>query len=1125
MALLLAALMVVTAFAGCAGVKQEAFDGLEDRVEALEGKIDGVDSSIKELGDKIPTGNDNKEQLDQITGTLDKIVEQLGKVEDRVTEVENKPVTGGTTTDAAAKAAAQTATAKIEIMQNDYAKDADKYTEADYAAILTALGTAKSAVAAATTVAEVDKAMADLENTLKIYMTYAELAYYYYEELLGNINADAEELIDEVTEFLDDAADYYDGKAKADYVPEGKIYGTVDKDGKPETNLDTLTEVESELLYLAIEATKEANNQYINIYKALETFVEIFNGKATKTSGNVIFYVNEKDKVVSENFGSLAYYEKLADALVDDIDEVVGEELVYSVDKDGKVCAGLDGLFDRYDEYVEIAELLGGETLVDLITNADALAKAEDEFDNLVEAVKAFKEATVVSRTEKKDVFYYYDQLADKKALQYYDAEEEEYVWVADVYETVDELLADWIEAYDLSDENVNAIITEVKGENYYTKENVKYTDTNAANTYVANKHYNDLLVAACDEFADEILPLIEALNGASATSVQLALDFNEIEDLLEELVVLQEKDKDAEYPANIDMPKLSAANLMVIFEEADLFADMKWDEEVEAERYADIEGVIDLFTFEADIDQLEDVREGDGYYYYNEDEEKVDDNRKNGDIYKFFTETYAQIKLDAKAINDRIATFVEAVEDNTLANDLEAFELSGDYVKLEGTAEKPVKYNGDEFTTTVYVALTDYLKDNKLDLDEYMEDVAASSSIAAFVYHNEDFAALLDTADFEAAQKVVTAHIQDLFADIDAIVDLVEKIDYVRDGAVIYTDDNKNGKYDDTDTIVKTTVSAKVSLNDAAAVKAAVTAYNKWVGEGGSTDIAYFGNFVDAENVKYDDVYTLNDLNSDAVAEINAALTLLDKLDAAIQDLEAKADHFVKAVANAKAVQSGSNPFKVNLSGDNHFDGSEDIDDYAWISRTLSTSENTDSAAGSYKYVVGTKVWTTTTGSNEKIENYKKNTAGYLKANSLTKLKLVQTIVDLYVDFKAANVDYVADADNDYDNDDAVLYYQDAKYVEYKAFEDAVKSYEAIDLLSVKGYILKVTEDTKADSAVAAFRSRIINEGKDLATVQNFVYQYNLSAENGIYADKLADIAIYNFTRLAAPAVTPTAE
>jgi hypothetical protein len=1117
MALLLAALMVVTAFAGCAGVKQEAFDGLEDRVEALEGKIDGVDSSIKELGDKIPTGNDNKEQLDQITGTLDKIVEQLGKVEDRVTEVENKPVTGGTTADAAAKAAAQTATAKIEIMQNDYAKDADKYTEADYAAILTALGTAKSAVAAATTVAEVDKAMADLENTLKSYMTYADLAYYYYEELLGAINADAEELIDEVTEFLDGAADYYDGKAKADYVPEGKVDGE-----KPAT----LTEVESELLYLAIEATKEANNQYINIYKALETFIEIFNGKATKTSGNVIFYVNEKDKVVSENFGSLAYYEKLADDLVDDIDEVVGEELVYSVDKDGKVCAGLDGLFDRYDEYVEIAELLGGETLVALITNADALAKAEDEFDNLVEAVKAFKEATVVSRTEKKDVFYYYDQLADdKKALQYYDAEEEEYVWVADVYETVDELLADWIEAYDLSDENVNAIITELKGENYYTKENVKYTDTKADDTYVANKHYNDLLVAACDEFADEILPLIEALNGASATSVQLALDFNEIEDLLEELVVLQEKDKDAEYPANIDMPKLTAANLMVIFEEADLFADMKWDEEVEAARYAAIKNVIDLFTFEADIDQLEDVREGDGYYYYNEDEEKVDDNRKNGDIYKFFTETYAQIKLDAKAINDRIATFVEAVEDNTLANDLEAFVLSGDYVELKGTAEKPVKYNGDEFTTTVYVALTDYLKDNKLDLDEYMEDVAASSSIAAFVYHNEDFAALLDTADFEAAQKVVTAHIQDLFADIDAIVDLVEKIDYVRDGAVIYTDDNKNGKYDDTDTIVKTTVSAKVSLNDAAAVKAAVAAYNKWVGEGGSTDIAYFGNFVDAENVKYDDVYTLNDLNSDAVAEINAALTLLDKLDAAIQDLEAKADHFVKAVANAKAVQSGSNPFKVNLSGTNHFDGSKDNDDYAWISRTLSTIEGTDTNAGSYKYVVKDQVWSTITKSNEKDSKYKQDTAAFLGYYSVTKLALVQEIVDLYVDFKEANIDYVADADNDYDNDDAVLYYQDAKYVEYKAFEDAVKSYEAIDLLSVKGYILYVTEDSKADPAVAAFRSRIINEGKDLATVQNFVYQYNLGTEKGIYADKLADIAIYNFTRLAAPAVTPTAE
>ncbi len=1121
MALLLAALMVVTAFAGCAsGVKQEAFDGLEDRVEALEGKIDGVDSSIKDLADKIPA-NDNKEQLDQITNTLDKIADQLDKVEDRVTEVENKPVTGGTTADAATKTAAQAANAKIEIKQNEFAKNADKYTEADYAAILSALGAAKSAVAAATTVAEVDKAMADLETALDQYMTYAMKAYDYYTQLLGKLDADSEALIDEVIDFLDDVADYYDGKGNfAD-----------DFKGKVDTATpSTLKEYEYELLYLAVEATKEANNQYINIYKALSTFVEIFDGKSTVDDGNVIYYVNEKNKVASYDFGSLAYYEKKAEEIVDAIDELVGEELIYSVELEAE-GNDLDKLFTKYDDFVEAVEPLGGDALVDLITNADALAAAEDAFDNLIEAVKAFDEATVVSRTVKKDVFYYYDQLADKKALQYYDAEEEEYVWVADKYEEVDELLADWIDAYDLSDENVNAIIEAKKGAGYYTLKDVKYTATNAANTYVANKHYNALLVAACEEFKAEIVDLIEDLNAATATSVQLALDFSEIEELIDDLKVLQEKDKNATYPANIDLPNITDANMMVIYKEADLFADMKWDEDVEDARYDAIESVVDLFTFEADVDQLEDKRnapEDDdaaaklyGYYFFNEDDETAADNRSAGDIYKFFgpAGTYAKIKADAKDINDKIAAFVEAVEDNALANNLTAFELSGDYVKLAGTVEDPVEYDGTEFTTTVYVALDDYLKDIDVELEDYMEDVAANSSIAAFVYHNEDFEALLDTADFEAAKKTITDHIEALFSDIDAIVELVEDVDYVREGAVIYEDLNKNGEYDEGEEAgVAQTVAQKVSLNDAAAVKAAVAAYNKWVGEGGSTDIAYFGKYVDEEEGEFDDVFAMNGLGSAAVTEINEALELLDELDAAIQALEEKADHFVKAVANAKAVQGGSNPFKVNLSGENHFSTGTDIANYAWISRTLSTSENTDSNAGSYKYVIGDKVWSTNTTSNEKSDTYKKNTTGYLAYVSLTKLELVKAIVGLYNDFKAANIDYKADADNDYETEDAKVYYQAPKYAEFKAFEDAVKNYEAIDLLSVKGYILKATEGSKTDSAVAAFRARIINESKDLATLQNFVYQYNLSASAPIYASALADVAIYNFTRLAAP-------
>ena len=47
MALLLATLMIVSAFAGCAGVKKEELDALDVRVQALEDLLNGQQKALE----------------------------------------------------------------------------------------------------------------------------------------------------------------------------------------------------------------------------------------------------------------------------------------------------------------------------------------------------------------------------------------------------------------------------------------------------------------------------------------------------------------------------------------------------------------------------------------------------------------------------------------------------------------------------------------------------------------------------------------------------------------------------------------------------------------------------------------------------------------------------------------------------------------------------------------------------------------------------------------------------------------------------------------------------------------------------------------------------------------------
>ena len=76
-ALLLAALMVLTAFVGCAKT-DPAVDALDDRVTAIEGKLDGQSSALDKIDDSI---NSLAEALKKAQEAADAAAEAAKKAE------------------------------------------------------------------------------------------------------------------------------------------------------------------------------------------------------------------------------------------------------------------------------------------------------------------------------------------------------------------------------------------------------------------------------------------------------------------------------------------------------------------------------------------------------------------------------------------------------------------------------------------------------------------------------------------------------------------------------------------------------------------------------------------------------------------------------------------------------------------------------------------------------------------------------------------------------------------------------------------------------------------------------------------------------------------------------------
>lgn len=1104
MALLLAALMIVTAFAGCAGVKKEELDALDVRVQALEDLLNGQQKDLEEIKNDL-AGLDNKEVLDAIDSMKTDLENQIKDVNTRVDDFEDKadaPIAG---VSAETKAEQQKALALIEVKRAEFTKAVDEYSAEDYTKISEALGTATGAVNAATTVDAVKAAMTALDSELAKYMTYAMKAYDYYCKLLGNVNADAGDLVAEVKAFLKEVEAVYDG---------GKVPFTGKANGQSYGTSATLDEHEVELMYLVSEGSSETRDQYLNVYATLKALCNLYTSTSKSynvdgvTGATTIYYI-EDGKVEDAQVYTVKGYALWAEDLVRNIDEKLGDNFIYASDNYKKFGAD-NGLYAQYEAFVEGAAILGGDKLVNLVTNAAEVIAAEDTYKTLEEAASAFWTATRVKANDYQNVFYYYGELVKNDATQLLeytvgsDATAKTY-WVADEYEKVEDIFADWVAEYELSEENIKAIIEKSTNKKNKTIDEVikdfKFGTTAATDTYNLDKHVNGLLVEAFNSFKTDIAEKIMDINEAAQVSIDLVLAYDEVEELYADFIKLQEAttDKTVAYPENVTVT-LSDANFKVIVREADIFDDYSRERLNVAftnPKFTDPNGLLNLYTFEGDVDQLEE----NGVYFEDKNEDgKIgadEDNRAKGDIYSFFTDTYSTIKAQSKAINNEIKALAKAVAENKLANNQWFVDLKGEYtlipdgysVTVDGTTfktdeNKKTADANEVLNKSVYApiekiyvgsgAYDKYLK-SMPKTTSYIDSAKQVLTIAAFEYNYSDFAAMINIDDLNAAEKAMSERIVKLFADANDILALVDAIDYVRVGSTSYTyvDHNENGKYDADDEEelkshkeLKTEPTRLVALSDKANVDTAFAKYDAWTKLGGHVNMKQFTNYVDANEKEYADIFEMVTVKDPK--KIEDATKLVRKLANQIDELEVLAYQFTEAVKNVKAVD-GANAFVVSLDRNDLDKNGNEPRFYAFTKFTASTGKEARDYDGTYVGVLYNAPWKTRTyytdvtdGKTGKTDLDKWFNSFDKTVQLADKATLLAKTAEAYRNFKLANVKYVADMTNNY-SDTKEDYYQVAEFEEYAAVTTALADYAKYDLLSVKGYLLK-TIDSKYD-------------------------------------------------------------
>lgn len=716
LALLLAALMVVTAFAGCADTKEIESDvaNLDERVTALEGKVDSALSGIDEVKDAVEDSKADEELKaiqqaleDQKTANqalLDQIKQLQDDLKDANNRIDSSVASGADLTNAKATAVATIAASRVV-----YDNNKNDYTAEDYAAIVKALEVATANINSAKTQADIDAALKTMQETLKAYTAYDDQLYLYVTKLYGNITDETEELVEEALECLKEAKEHYSlitngAKAYTEYV-----YG-VDEDGN------------------ALKIDLEDTLDKIDDLQNANTIVT-FKASTADIVGNGV----EEDVDIY----SLAYAKAEAKALDRAIEDKLEEGVTLST-------TDLDELADQYEAWVKGVTPLGKANL-DLLTYADELNDALDTIVSLAEAKAAFAKLGKFNQTSKTwdSIFAPYDELVEDDANRVISSDGKT-ADVQAIYAKIDKAIADWQSKYDLSDENAIDIINEAYSNKYYDED----ADANDTATYCSNRDYVDLMMDAYASFKKDVIPAVEAVNGVKTLSTSAFETYKDLQDLLEDWMVVVEADKTAKPAVKEVKVDIDNLELMIMLTEV--------KEDYKAGDYA-AEGCLALVTFAQDVKN----KNTEFYDFF--------------DVTYAAAEEYAE-EIN-EAIADLVEDSDELLSiKQILALEYAYAPLKDDaskYVEVVVTAKEVTSEDGASTTLVLEYTNEDY------DVMA-AEGKTVAGFNAIYVTDDYDLSVLLDTDELETLKKDTIKKIADFKADAVKIASLVDAVDAV---------------------------------------------------------------------------------------------------------------------------------------------------------------------------------------------------------------------------------------------------------------------------------------------------------------------------------------------------------
>lgn len=544
-ALILAVLMVMAAFAGCAS--KSTVEDLDDRVSALEDKIDANqkanEESISELADLIAALTQSqtniKDSVDANKAAQDAsnqaILDAIKDLTNKVTEVEKEQDTT-VKVDAALTALKQEKSKLIAGLKATYEAKKANYTEEDYAAIVTILSAADIDINAAATTAAVNELYAAMEKELAKYAQVDDYIYAQVKAYQGNITPASEEAVKDLKKYLDETAKEVYGAAYATNTKlTAYVYGE-DEDGEDLT---------------------------INLVAWVNFLYNLQTGNKVSTY---------QDPATGDVVRTLAWVVDTAKALVNDIALLGTVKLENTVALD----AAIDAYYNENTGWAVYAEYLSKDNLA-LVSNASVLEAAKARLQVLTDATIAFGKLGKYDTASKSYTSVFAAWLALDNELLYTNKK---------VYDAINAKLDAWIKEYKLETENVAYILANsTLGISNYADTQPTVELSARALSYVSANAYVNAMAEAAKAFKADIAPRILAMNEIKTLDTAAFEEYAAIAKAIEKWAVRAEDDT-----TTTDVNEkilVNAANQLAIVNDT-----------LELELTA-ITGVVDLYTFE----------------------------------------------------------------------------------------------------------------------------------------------------------------------------------------------------------------------------------------------------------------------------------------------------------------------------------------------------------------------------------------------------------------------------------------------------------------------------------------------------------------------------------------------